>query len=135
MYFHNGTLSNFTSSVKNRGSCVSICDANDSLLIYASTTTSSAISNSTRVWNRYDSLVVNGTNIVGEDWYHELQILPDPGNDSLMYLFSIGEAGISLQGLYYSTINYKLKNDSGKRFTCFAGAVAVGKSTLINELF
>ncbi len=114
IYFHNGTLTNFTSSVKNRGSCVSICDLNDSLLIYASTTTASPLSNSTRVWNRYDSLVVNGTNIVGEDWYHELQLLTDPANDSLMYLFSIGVAGISISGLYYSTINYKLNNDSGR---------------------
>ena len=40
-----------------------------------------------------------------------MQLIPHSGNDSLVYLFSIGVNGY--QGLFYTLINYKANNDSG----------------------
>src|SRR3954465_3497644 len=89
LYFTSSGVTTFDCSLRSKGSCVSICDNNDSLLIYANTRASMS-GNTTQVWNRFNTIINNGSNIVGEGWYHELELLPDPANDSLFYLFSIG---------------------------------------------
>ncbi len=57
--------------------------------------------------------MANGTNIVGEGWYNELLITPNPASDSLFYLFSIGITGSSQFGLFYSIINPYYNNFNG----------------------
>jgi hypothetical protein len=54
----------------------------------------------------------NGDSILGQLWYHELLILPFPGNDSLYYLFSIGVS--SVYGLKYCVIDMKANGGLGE---------------------
>ncbi len=54
----------------------------------------------------------NGDTIVGRAWYHELVIVPCPGNDSIYYVFSVGVT--SVYGLYYSIVNINANNGFGE---------------------
>jgi type IX secretion system substrate protein len=101
-----------TSSVKSRGSCASISDASGQLLFYAYTRAGVA-GNTTLVFSANNSLMQNGDSIVGEGWFYELVIIPYPQSDSLFYLFSIGVAGSSQTGLYYSIIDMSLNGGLG----------------------
>jgi hypothetical protein len=100
----------FNSKVKGRGTSVSLADSNG-VLIYSHTNGNIAFMNKTKTYNRYNIIIENSDSIVGESWYHEMQLIPHSGNDSLVYLFSIGVNGY--QGLFYTLINYKANNDSG----------------------
>src|SRR5438046_944103 len=91
-------------SMDGRGSCVSIADTNGQLLFYAFTI-AGIPGNTSRVFTKNHSLMTNGDNIVGEAWYQELVILPDPADESLYYLFSCHETNNPNPGLYYSKID------------------------------
>ena len=84
--------------------------------------------------NKYNLLMTNGDFLYGGGWYHERIILPDPGNDSILYIFTSAVTSSSPYGLYYSTANYKFNNDSGiviqknvqlNNFAAFDGLMAV----------
>ncbi|MBK7971404.1 MAG: hypothetical protein IPK08_22070 [Bacteroidetes bacterium] len=94
----------FSTSLDTRGSCASIADTSGQLLFYAETN-GNLSSNSTQVYNSIGQKMQNGDSILGQLWYHELLILPFPGNDSLYYLFSIGVS--SVYGLKYCVIDMK----------------------------
>jgi hypothetical protein len=94
-----------------KGSCVSICNANSNLLFYAYTQ-SGLIGPTTRVVDSSFNTMSNGTNIIGEGWYNELIILPNPGDSNLFYLFTTGIVG-SPEGLYCSIIDKSLNNGLG----------------------
>ena len=102
-----------TSLLKTRGSCVSIADTSGALLLYAYTR-AGVSGNTTYLRNGIDSLVLNGTNIVGEGWYRELVLIPFPENDSLFILFSIGVTGSSQAGVYYSTVDMNANGGLGE---------------------
>ncbi|CAN5379499.1 hypothetical protein BH11BAC2_BH11BAC2_18500 [soil metagenome] len=114
----------FTSSVVNKGGSVSILDTITGALVYANSQAGQTGPN-VQVWNKYNTLLQNGTGLEGEAWYHELQLLPFPNNDSLLMLFGCGVANIGPYGLYYSVINYKANNDSG---------VVVQKNIMLNTM-
>ena len=65
------------------------------------------------VWNKYNNDINDSIRIKGGLWYHASLFVPDPGNDSIIYLFTIGVTQAEQYGLYYSKINYKANNDSG----------------------
>jgi hypothetical protein len=109
--FNGSSSTVFTSSVKSRGSCVSISDSVGQLQFYAYTR-ATVPGNSGLVINKEGSMMNNGNNIVGEGWYEEMCIIPDPGNPSQYYLFSVGVTGSSQYGLFYSIIDMSL--DSGR---------------------
>ncbi|MBL0095222.1 MAG: hypothetical protein IPP46_01105 [Bacteroidetes bacterium] len=92
------------------GSC-SIGDTNG-LILYAGLLDNNAPLNC-YVWNKFDKPIVNSNSIYGGAWYHSSLLVPNPSNDSMLYLFTIGVAVGEQLGLYYSTINYKINNDSG----------------------
>ena len=100
----------FNSKLKGRGTSVSLADSNG-VLIYSGTGQKPNFLDRTKTYNKYNIEIVNSDSINGEGWYHEMLIIPHPGNDSLVFLFSIGVNGY--QGLYYTLINYKANNDSG----------------------
>jgi hypothetical protein len=101
----------FNSSVNSRGSCVSISDSTDSLLFYANTGAGSGIQK-TLVYNRIHQLIVNGDNIIGLGWNHELLIIPDPANANLFYLFT---AGVTTNyGLHYSIVDLTFNGGLGE---------------------
>ncbi|CAN5380838.1 hypothetical protein BH11BAC1_BH11BAC1_25050 [soil metagenome] len=111
MNFSAGSPSLFNTHSKSRGSSVSVSDSIGQLLFY-SFTRASVPGNTTKVMNRDNILMQNGGNIIGEGWYQELCIIPDPSDQTQYYLFSVGVTGSSQYGLYYSLID--MKQDSGR---------------------
>ncbi len=65
------------------------------------------------VWNKYDIDITDSGRIYGGLWYHSSLLIPDSGNDSIIYLFTIGVTSASRYGFYYTKINFKANNDSG----------------------
>ena len=65
------------------------------------------------VWNKFNVDITDVGRIYGGLWYHSYLFIPDPGNDSIIYLFTIGVTSAEQFGFYYSRINYKANNDSG----------------------
>ena len=99
----------FNSKVRGRGSCVSLSDS-AGLLIYSHSNYTTALFNQSKTYNRFDETIPGSDSLYVEAWYHEMLLIPHPGNDSLVYLFTIGVN--SFDGLYYTLINYKANNDS-----------------------
>jgi hypothetical protein len=116
----------FTNSVVSRGTAVSISDINSALLMYAFARGGGGGTTKTgRIHNKFNQLMVNGDSIAGTGWYHEMVILPDPADDSLFYLFSIG---VSFDyGLKYSKID--LRGDNG------LGEVVQKNVSLVDSMF
>ena len=86
------------------------------------------------IWNKFDIDITDTGRIYGGLWYHSSLFIPDPGNDSIIYLFTIGVTSASRYGFYYSRINFKANNDSGEviqknvqlnNFPAFDGLMAV----------
>jgi hypothetical protein len=110
----NGVSANPISSAKvSRGSCASICDLNGNLLFYSHTRSGASIQNTGLIYNNQNQLMQNGDSILGQGWYYEMTIIPDPANDSSYYLFSIGVTNSSLPGLFYSKIEFDSQNPLG----------------------
>ena len=108
----NGVPNVLNSSVDTRGSSISIADIGGNLLFYAQTR--ATIVDGGQVYNRLHQIMINGDSLPDGGWYHELIILPDPGNDSLYYLFSICVTNSCPYGLYYSVINMKANGGLGE---------------------
>jgi hypothetical protein len=105
----------FGSGMNARGSCASVSDSSGSLLFYASTPYPSlwlsGVIRPGAIINKQHQLMPNGDTIVGRSWYHELVIVPKPGNDSIYYVFSVGVT--SIYGLYYSVVDMKANGGLG----------------------
>lgn len=105
----------FGSGMNARGSCSSVSDSSGSLLFYASTPYTplwlSGVIRPGAILNKQHQLMQNGDTIVGRSWYHELVIVPKPGNDSIYYVFSVGVT--SIYGLYYSVVDMKANGGLG----------------------
>jgi hypothetical protein len=65
------------------------------------------------IWNKYHIDITDNGKIFGGLWYHSSLFVPHPGNDSIIYLFTIGVTPASVYGFYSSIINYKANNDTG----------------------
>ncbi len=101
------------SSVRSRGSCVSISDSIGNLLFYANDRVGNG-NNSTIVWNSMHSMMQNGDTLQGEGVYNELVIIPKPGSNHLYYLFTGNETYPGTEGLYYSIIDISLNGGLGE---------------------
>ncbi len=106
----------FGSGMNSRGSCASFSDSSGNLLIYASDPYPPSLAGfliqTGAILNNQHQLIPNGDTIVGRAWYHEITIVPDPDNDSIVYVFSLGVT--SVYGLYYSIVNIKANNGLGQ---------------------
>lgn len=102
----------FVSSVRSRGSCVSIADSLGNLLFYANDRVGNW-NNSTRVWDAHNNLMQNGDSLQGEGLYNELVIIPKPGSVDLFYLFTGNESFPGTEGLYYSLIDMSQNGSLG----------------------
>ncbi len=100
----------FTSMLKGRGTAVSMSDSIGPI-IYSQSSYSNQFLNHSKTFNRFNIQVPGSDSVYCEGWYHEMLLIPHPGNDSLVYLISIGVN--TYDGLYYTLINYKANNDSG----------------------
>ncbi len=118
----------FSSSMNAKGSCASISDISGNLKFYCSTPDYNNYWNGVLplgvIFNREHHKMMNGDSLNCRAWYHEMIIVPDPGDTNLFYIFHIGVT--NLYGLYYSVIDMSL--DSGR------GAVISKNNQLRNEV-
>ncbi len=101
----------FTSSVKWRNGVANISDSSG-ILLY-STLLNNILPINGYVWNKYHQPIPGANLIKGNVWYHAGLFIPEPNNDSILYLFTAGVTSSNPFGLYYSKINYKANSDSG----------------------
>jgi hypothetical protein len=64
------------------------------------------------IWNKFGNRIGDSIIIKGGLWYHASLFVPDPGNDSNIYLFTSGVTD-DPYGFFYSKVNYKANNDTG----------------------
>ncbi|MFZ1327481.1 MAG: hypothetical protein WAW27_00540, partial [Chitinophagaceae bacterium] len=90
--------------------CSSICDEDGNLLFY---------SNGVTVYNRNHQVMVNGDNLKGNlSSVQACIIVPEPGNDSIYYLFTTDAVENSFaNGYTYSIINLNKDNGNGEVIT------------------
>ncbi len=97
-----------------KGTCVTISDSLGNLLFYAATPDRDGYLAGKIpagiVYNKNHQTMQNGDSLKSRAWYHEMVIIPDPGNSNLYYLFHIGVT--DLYGLFYSVID--MTQDSGR---------------------
>ncbi|MCC6383709.1 MAG: T9SS type A sorting domain-containing protein [Bacteroidia bacterium] len=96
------------SAINSRGSCSSICDTNGTLLFYTGYdddvySIGGPPFNGGEIWNNQHQTMQYGDSLVMGLWYHEVVIIPDPGNSNRFYVFCIGVTGNF--GLYYSVVD------------------------------
>ena len=103
--FSSGTAQPIISGMVGRGSCVSISNQLGQLQYYAFTRAGIG-GPSAQVFDASHQIMQNGDSIIGQGWYQEMIIFPDPILDSTYYLFSIGVTNSSLPGLFYSKIEF-----------------------------
>ncbi len=84
--------------------------------------------NGVKIWDRTHAVMLNGSGLTGATTSTQSAlIVPQPGNDSLYYVFttdSLGENG--LRGLRYSRVNMNLNSGLG-------GVMAADKNTLLES--
>ncbi len=122
--FNGGAPVPSSSSVVSRGSCVSIADTSGDLLFYAHTRSGVSGSTTGYIYNSSHQQLLDGDSIAGDGWYQEMVIIPNPADDSIYYLFSVG---VTIPfGLMYSMID--MRGDGG------LGAVTQKNVQLLNFL-
>ena len=113
--FVNGTATAGGSIVASRGSCVSIADS-IGLLFYGFTNPGTGFY-SAKIINRNNVLMDGGDSIVGNSWYNELMIIPNPAGNNRFYIFhltaSLGLGG-GHNGLFYSVVDLNYNSGLGK---------------------
>ncbi len=103
------TVSSSAHTFRNGSACIS--DSNGILLYSGYNYYLSPIRPS--IWNKFHEDITDSGKIYGGLWYHSSLFIPQPGNDSNIYLFTIGVTQAAVYGFYSSIINYKANNDSG----------------------
>jgi hypothetical protein len=107
------------STLRARGSCVSICDSVGNLLFYSSTPQpppypyNTVTGKAGYVTNKNHLTMQNGDTIVGSALYQEMVIVPDPSSSTKYYLFCAGESA-PVYGLFYSQVDLSYNNGLGK---------------------
>lgn len=111
LYFGNGVPQPLINSAMNdvqEGSSVTISNSNTGELLF--------YSNAEIIWNREHQIMPNGAELAGSSWGTQSSlIVPDPGEDSLYYLFTLLQEERSSNApinLYYSKVDMRL--DGGK---------------------
>jgi len=104
------------SSVNSRGSCTTISDTAGNLLFYTGYdddvySIGGPPFSGGEVWNNLHQTMQNGDSLVMGLWYHEVLIIPDPGDQNMFYVFCIGITGNF--GIYYSIIDLSLNGGLG----------------------
>ncbi len=84
--------------------CASICDKNGNLLFYT---------DGIKVWNKNHAVMPNGSGLFGApSSTQSAVIVPQPGNDSIYYIFTVDEGALP-NGLQYSIVNMHLQSALG----------------------
>ncbi len=118
--FNTSSPTTFTSSIKGRGSCLSVADSTGSLLFYGQTLyyplwIQGGNFKLTAVYNKNHQLMDNGDTLIGQGWYQEITTVNDPENSNRYYLFTLAVTNAGLtQGFYYSIIDMSYNGGLGK---------------------
>ena len=96
--------------LKNYEGCAVLSDSLGNLLFYT---------NGVTVWNKEHQIMQNGTDLAGDTSSTQSSIIiPQPGNDSLFYIFTTDELSVNktltTDGLNYSVVNIKENNGKGR---------------------
>jgi gliding motility-associated-like protein len=95
---------NLNSSMYAESGCASISDKLGGLLFYTDGNT---------IWNKNHELMLNGDNLTGQPFSEQsVIIVPQPGNESVYYVFITYVAG-SLNNFCYSKVNMRLDGGLG----------------------
>ena len=94
-----------------RGSCASISDSSGRLLFYCSDR-AGMVEPSGLIYNSSNEIMENGDSIIGEAWYYEMAIVPNPANFQQYYIIHIGI--LHNPGLYYSLVDLSYNSGLGK---------------------
>ena len=110
-----------------RGSACSIADSSGNLLFYTHTyyypLWQTGYLRLGVVWNRNHEVMENGDSLIGDGWYKEMVIVPDPSDSLQYYLF---HTDVTINGqIYYSKIDLHYNNGLGK---------VTQKNTLLDSL-
>ncbi len=103
-----------------------ISDSTGSLLFY---------SNGNKLWNRYHNVTPNGTNLFGGlNGSQPVFVIKKIGEDSLYYLFTVGDNGWYMGGLCYSVIDMRLNGGLGDITVGMKNILVPGASNAKNSL-
>ena len=102
-------------AIRTRGTACSITDSLGQLLFYCQTAHRiNFVVNDFlgAVFNSQNQLMDNGDSLVGDGWYHEMQIIPNPANANQYYIL---HSGVTVNPeLYYSLIDMTYNGGLGK---------------------
>jgi len=116
-----------TCAIRARGTACSISDTLGNLQFYSQTyylpLWQTGYDKLGAIWNKDNVIMENGDSLVGDGWYHEMQIVPSPGFCQQYYLF---HTGVTIHPeFYYSLIDLSYNAGLGK---------IVQKNVLMNNL-
>ncbi len=94
-----------------RGSCASISDTSGRLLFYCNTRASPG-GQTALIYNSVNEIMENGDSLIGEGWYYEMAIVPNPANFQQYYVLHIGI--LDFPGLYYTLVDLSYNSGLGK---------------------
>ncbi len=116
-YFGNKAALNFSncnptvvngSQINTVEGCATISDINGNLLFYT---------DGIKVWNKINLVMQNGTGLFGDPSSSQSGVIvPQPGNDSIYYIFCVG-AEVGSRGLCYSIVNINHNGGLGEVIT------------------
>ena len=102
-------------------SATAISDSAGNLLFYASADEGNLpINQQVTIWNKHHNVMVNGTQIMGDNSAQQgLLVVPDPGNSQRYYIFSIfgvtGAQNFPLsRSIWYSIVDMRLDGGLGE---------------------
>jgi len=107
-----------TSKLNTRGTCASICDSLGNLLFYAASPDDSMlllVNNLQQgyIINKLHQRMGNSDSLKSSQWYEEMTIIPDPGNEQRFYVFTMGVTSTNFPGFYYSVVDLSMNNGLG----------------------
>jgi len=107
MDFNSGSPVSFSSSTTGSEGSATVSDADGNLLFY---------SNGKSAWNRTHSMMPGASSLIPtypSSTTQACAIVPAPGSDSLFYIFSLEDIGVTEGGLYYSIVDMSLDGGMG----------------------
>lgn len=107
------------SVLRSRGTCASICDSSGNLLFYCGDPhvdlwLQPGTEQFGMILNKNHHIMEFGDSLIGDLWYREMIILPNPGNTEQFYVFMAGVTPTTNPGLYYCLVDLSYNGGLGR---------------------